>query len=625
MNQYRKNKSVSSIRNTVLFSALFAVVANAEESNWWKSEWTNRQALTLDTTVVSVADPIGSSTILVRLHDGNFQFGAAREDGSDIRFVAADGKSELSHQIEKYDGMLHEAFIWVKIPELKSNASEKIWMYYGNAELANAAEIKASDAYDTNLSLVYHFTNPTGNPTDSSVNGNNAESAAIVVAGSLIGGGQGFVGGTNVTVPNSTSLEWTQGQTLTWSAWVKPAALQANAVLFDRSEGSSHFRILLDQGAPIVSVAGTAGAVKTSAAAPIAAASWSHLAITSDGAKLTVFVNGVQYATVTGVVSVMKSPLTIGSLSKGVTLSGNEAFNGEMDEVQIAKVARSAGWLKFAATTQGSGEAAAKSIVLAEMEGAGEKKENKMMEHVSLFGDIAKNMMFDGWIAIGVCVLMICVGWTVAVQKFFYLRSIQKGSVEFLKHWKSLSSNLTELDHSDDKNVSTLAGKVTGSMTQHVAKSPLYHLYHIGSEEINHRIEKPQNKNKGLSNRSIQAIKASLDAGLVHEHHRLNKGLVFLTMSIAGGPYVGLLGTVVGVMITFAIIAKSGEVDVNSIAPGIASALLATVVGLVVAIPALFIYSFLNGQIKENIGKMQVFIDEFVAKMAEFYPKPNND
>jgi biopolymer transport protein ExbB len=122
--------------------------------------------------------------------------------------------------------------------------------------------------------------------------------------------------------------------------------------------------------------------------------------------------------------------------------------------------------------------------------------------------------------------------------------------------------------------------------------------------------------------RSIQAIRASLDAGLVRERQRLNKGLVILTTSIAGGPYVGLLGTVVGVMITFAIIAKSGEVDVNSIAPGIASALLATTVGLFVAIPALFMYSVLSSRIKDVISSMQVFIDEFVTKMAEAYPPP---
>ena len=107
---------------------------------------------------------------------------------------------------------------------------------------------------------------------------------------------------------------------------------------------------------------------------------------------------------------------------------------------------------------------------------------------------------------------------------------------------------------------------------------------------------------------------------MVHEVHRLNKGLVFLTISIAGGPYVGLLGTVMGVMITFAVIAKTGEVEVNSIAPGIASALLATVAGLIVAIPALFIYSYLSSRIKEAVSAMQVFIDEFVTKMAEYYP-----
>jgi biopolymer transport protein ExbB len=77
---------------------------------------------------------------------------------------------------------------------------------------------------------------------------------------------------------------------------------------------------------------------------------------------------------------------------------------------------------------------------------------------------------------------------------------------------------------------------------------------------------------------------------------------------------------VVGVMITFAIISKEGEVNVNAIAPGIASALLATVAGLIVAIPALFVYSYLNGRIKNTTAEIQVFIDEFVAKMAEFYP-----
>jgi len=77
------------------------------------------------------------------------------------------------------------------------------------------------------------------------------------------------------------------------------------------------------------------------------------------------------------------------------------------------------------------------------------------------------------------------------------------------------------------------------------------------------------------------------------------------------------LGTVVGVMITFAAIAASGDVNVAAIAPGIAAALAATVAGLVVAIPALFGYNYLGTRIKEINADMRVFIDEFVTKVAE--------
>ena len=90
-----------------------------------------------------------------------------------------------------------------------------------------------------------------------------------------------------------------------------------------------------------------------------------------------------------------------------------------------------------------------------------------------------------------------------------------------------------------------------------------------------------------------------------------------MTIAIAGGPFLGLLGTVVGVMITFAVIAASGNVDINSIAPGIAAALLATVAGLAVAIPALFAYNYLLVQIKDIQADMRVFADEFLAMLEE--------
>jgi biopolymer transport protein ExbB len=279
---------------------------------------------------------------------------------------------------------------------------------------------------------------------------------------------------------------------------------------------------------------------------------------------------------------------------------------------------------------QSGSEMASKVLSFAELEGGGSgEAHGGALEHVMLFGDIANNMMFDGWIAVVVCVIMMIMGWSVAVAKFIRLRALMKGDSEFLRQWGEVSGDLTVLDADDPDSLTNLrmeAMEAKGATKQKAGiqgmlDSPCYHLYHLGVKEIQHRISGPD-RHRGLSVRSIQAIRASLDAGLVRERQRLNKGLVILTTSIAGGPYVGLLGTVVGVMITFAIIAKSGEVDVNSIAPGIASALLATTVGLFVAIPALFMYSVLSSRIKDVISSMQVFIDEFVTKMAEAYPPP---
>jgi biopolymer transport protein ExbB len=122
-----------------------------------------------------------------------------------------------------------------------------------------------------------------------------------------------------------------------------------------------------------------------------------------------------------------------------------------------------------------------------------------------------------------------------------------------------------------------------------------------------------------LNAEAIEVIRAIMDAHLVRENQRLARSMVLLTISISGGPFLGLLGTVVGVMITFAAIAATGDVNVNAIAPGISAALLATVAGLAVAIPALFGYNYLVVRNKNVSANMQVFVDEFVTRLSEIY------
>ncbi len=150
--------------------------------------------------------------------------------------------------------------------------------------------------------------------------------------------------------------------------------------------------------------------------------------------------------------------------------------------------------------------------------------------------------------------------------------------------------------------------------------SSIHRLYLAGLRELTRR-EIGQSERR-LSGASLDALKAAVDADSVREGYTLNSQMVLLTIAISGGPFLGLLGTVVGVMITFASIAAAGDVNVNAIAPGIAAALLATVAGLGVAIPSLFGYNYLASRIKTISSDMQIFIDEFVTRVAETYGAP---
>jgi biopolymer transport protein ExbB len=107
-------------------------------------------------------------------------------------------------------------------------------MYYGNlgSKATRADDPKAT--YDPSMVLIYHFAETNAPAHDSTSYGNNAQNPAVPVMGALIGPGVRLDGSNTVTIPNSESLTWTEGGEMTWSAWIKPAANQSNAVLVQR-------------------------------------------------------------------------------------------------------------------------------------------------------------------------------------------------------------------------------------------------------------------------------------------------------------------------------------------------------------------------------------------------------
>jgi len=615
MKSFRSFVSANSI--AALAAALF-LLGTAKASAWWNGDWGGRVKLTINPAAEGAeieGDP-GEVVILVRLHPGVLPFEFVNQDGSDLRFVGPDDKTPLSFHLEKFDPLMAEGFAWVRVPKVEGETD--IWMYYGNPEPGTQGAADAKKSYPDSAKLVYHLNERGTPPQDATTRTVNAETAGNISEGTIIGNGLRLVGREPIRIPSADGTAWSVGGELTLVLWVKPMNTANEAVLVSRPDANGFKLGLASGGAPFIEVGGS----RATSPEPVGAGSWRQIALTASGGRMQLYLDGKQSATLDAALPAGAGPIFLGGPDPAVGSEGR--FVGELDEFQIYGAALNSAALRLAYITQSGADLAGRVLTAGEPEGSGGGS-GGMVEHVMLFGDIAKNMMFDGWIAVAVCVVMMAVGWTVAFNKFREIGRMEKGNTAFQELWSSVSTDLTALDLERGEQTRSLGKTMDEDELELLASSPLYRIYHVGSDEITHRLAQDRYRGQGLRARSIQAIRAALDTALVHEQHRLNKGLTYLTISIAGGPYVGLLGTVVGVMITFAVIAKSGEVDVNSIAPGIASALLATTVGLLVAIPALFMYSFLSARGKSLVATMRVFIDEFVAKVAEFYPPPGED
>jgi biopolymer transport protein ExbB len=222
---------------------------------------------------------------------------------------------------------------------------------------------------------------------------------------------------------------------------------------------------------------------------------------------------------------------------------------------------------------------------------------------------------------------MLLAALVIMVLKAMALARVERANRRFLADFHKLVGDTAALDQPGGEDEDELEGAASmmGTLAGDAGKygaSTVYRLYHVGVAELHKRIAGQAagaQRSTVLSPQSMEAIRASIDATATRLQQGLSSQMVLLTIAISGGPFLGLLGTVIGVMITFAAIAASGDVNVNAIAPGTAAALAATVAGLAVAIPSLFGYNWLNSRIKAINADDRVFVDEFVTRVAEQY------
>lgn len=120
----------------------------------------------------------------------------------------------------------------------------------------------------------------------------------------------------------------------------------------------------------------------------------------------------------------------------------------------------------------------------------------------------------------------------------------------------------------------------------------------------------------GLIPGATARIDRSMDVAISKEADRLQKGLTVLATVGSSAPFIGLFGTVIGIMNAFIEIAEQQNTNLAVVAPGIAEALLATGLGLLAAIPAVIFYNKLNADSERIIGNHEAFADEFATILS---------
>jgi biopolymer transport protein ExbB len=574
------------MKNILAIFIALAVAFPAAAENL--ADWQHKKKLVVDSTAKGVELKEGASQVplALRLHTGNFPFTEARPDGADLRITASDEKTPVKFHVEKFDAANELAVLWVQVPKLAPDAkSDALVIYWGNAKAESVNDSKGT--YDPAQKLILHFSE-TDAPKDATGYGNHPrESSAKLGALGPLGGAASLDGSGHILVPASPSLQLVGAAGFTVSAWIKPLDVQAGT-LFQEVDGRKGITVGLAGGTLAASFDGKEVRAQT----PLQPGIWQHVVVTGNGGKVTFYINGQTAGTADAIIGDAAGDVVIGA-----------KYRGDLDEVTVANTARTADYIK---ALYGSQQPDAALLDFTD--------ENAGGESTSYFTILLSAVTVDGWVIIGILMVMGVISFAVMIGKTRFLLMTQKANKVFLAQFKEKSENLLTPGTPESAEVASAEAK---------KHSPIYRLYAIGLEEMRHRFE-AQNRagqERALSAAALGSIRASMDAGMVRENQRINSQIVLLTIAISGGPFLGLLGTVVGVMITFAAIAAAGDVNVNSIAPGIAAALVATVAGLAVAIPALFGYNWLASQIKNVSADMQVFADEFLTKAAELHSR----
>lgn len=216
--------------------------------------------------------------------------------------------------------------------------------------------------------------------------------------------------------------------------------------------------------------------------------------------------------------------------------------------------------------------------------------------------DIWTVFIHAGPMAFGVLALLAAMSlasWAVMINKVLAFRRADAHSRRFLELFRN-SKRFSE--------VNAGAGKLFAS--------PLVGLFQAGYVEVDAQVKLLAETSGAAPSRyrikSLEGVERSLRRALHAELQLLSRGTAFLATTASASPFIGLLGTVWGIMVAFNDIGRTGSTSIVAVAPGIAEALVNTAAGLVAAIPALVGYNYLGNRIRRTRSEMEDFAMEFL-------------
>jgi biopolymer transport protein TolQ len=211
----------------------------------------------------------------------------------------------------------------------------------------------------------------------------------------------------------------------------------------------------------------------------------------------------------------------------------------------------------------------------------------------------------EGKATIGVLLVLSLFSWTIIITKFRQLYIARAAAKKFFAAYGATR---------DPLDIQKRGEEFDGA--------PAYQLYERGAAELAYQLKHNPVSVSGqqrISTASFAAVKVVLEEAASAEAMSLEKGMIVLSTAVAGGPFIGLLGTVWGVMSTFAGIAVAQQASLTAMAPGVAAALVATVTGLLVAIPAMFGYNFMVTTIRHITQELDGFASRYANQIEHAY------